>query len=142
MTAKLVWKYEVTDKVNTFKQYSPVWNVHDKDGASKELASEDKKNDWSWSESSECPESYKGRISKEDQATLVISSIALSDTATYDCSLHLEEGSPITSKVKLIAYGKHYKLGTLLQFWFAAIYPRIPIRNKEQIFLLNSEGNV
>jgi hypothetical protein len=76
-------------------------------GASLELSSEDKNNEWQWSVSPTCPASYEGRISKEAQATLVITSVTVADGGTYGCSLVMASGPPVVSKVQLMILGMY-----------------------------------
>lgn len=88
--ATLVWEYSVDDRQKELKGIS--WSVTDKvTGAPIFLIIETTSGNRSNGDS--IPEAYKGRVSIEKQATLVIRNVTLDDSATFGCSLLPKGGS-------------------------------------------------
>lgn len=106
-TVRLEWLYSIDGgRDNAFGRYSPTWSIYYSDSEYAELASEDKNNGWKWSISDRCPASLRGRLTKESDATLVISEVTIADSSIYGCSLVMVSGQPVISKVQLIVRGK------------------------------------
>lgn len=109
-TANFIWIYHVKfDKYSTFDYYSPVWFYRDANNNEYEIGKDYRHDEWKFHIStSTCPArllSPKVRVSREDQATLVINSTTLPDSGTYGCRLNLRYYSPKTSTVDLIITG-------------------------------------
>lgn len=104
--AKIVWEYEYSIR-KQFKDFSPVWYLVSSGSSQTELAFEDAKNSWAWTISPQCPETYKGRIYKEDQASLIIKNTKTEDSGYYGFKLKLADGKDLTSEGQLKVYGKH-----------------------------------
>ena len=104
-SAELVWEYRVDDKEKDLQGI--VWSVEDKaTGNPINMLLETKSGDRS--EAAGIPPAYKGRVSIKDNATLVIDSVTLNDSATFRCTLVAELGSGLSDEyypVRLIVTG-------------------------------------
>ena len=101
----MVWKYLVDDKEKELK--GVIWSVADKaTGNPITMVGETKSGDRS--EAGGIPLAYKGRVSIEEQASLVIENVTLDDSTTFTCTLLAEVGSGVLnedSPVQLIVTG-------------------------------------
>ncbi|XP_031564764.1 uncharacterized protein LOC116300126 isoform X3 [Actinia tenebrosa] len=99
--ARMMWDYNVSNRDAEFGSYSPTWyyiNVTQIQIANEYKWSSPK---WKWSILPTCPDRLKGRLRKESTATLVISSVTITDSGIYECGLTLTSGLYISSKVEL-----------------------------------------
>ncbi|EDO29231.1 predicted protein [Nematostella vectensis] len=55
----------------------------------------------SWSSVVDCPERYKGRISREQVATLVIKNVTETDAGNYSCEISVNVGNPKIAYISL-----------------------------------------
>jgi hypothetical protein len=109
-TARFVWSYTVDSKNTEFSLSSPRWDFYDSNNIRSEIGFDRALSGWKWTISSHCPTRLLTRVSKESNATLVISSVTTADNGTYGCSLVLFTLPAITSKVQLIVTGTNNQL--------------------------------
>lgn len=103
--ATLVWKYSVDDRQKELQGI--VWRVADKEtGNPIFLVIETKSANRSYAGG--IPVAYKGRVSIEEQATLVIQQVTLDDNTDFTCALRADGSSAaisVESTVQLIVTG-------------------------------------
>lgn len=103
--ATLVWEYSVDDRQKELQGI--LWSVADKvTGNPISMVIETKSGNRSYAGS--IPEAYKGRVSIEGQATLIIQEVTLDDSIAFSCALRAELGSgalDISEEVNLIVTG-------------------------------------
>jgi len=111
-TAKLIWKYEAyPDKNFAFDERSPVWFYKDKTNNELEIGHDTKSLGWKFQISrSTCPDRLLRptvRVSRQENATLVIKDVIATDSGIYGCRINYRYYKHnLTSIVKLIVTGK------------------------------------
>lgn len=103
--ASLVWEYSVDDRQKELQGI--IWSVNDKGtGNPIFLVLENKSGDKSYAAG--IPVAYKGRVSIEPQATLVIQGVTLDDNNVFTCNVKAEAvpgALSIVNAVQLIVTG-------------------------------------
>lgn len=107
-TARLNWtyRYSAQKRIEALKVVSPVWFFNSE---SVLIGQDNGYVGWVFQiNNNSCPQRLLSptiRVSRKDQATLVIEKVTLNDSGVYGCTLLLEDESKKTRTVKLIVTG-------------------------------------
>lgn len=103
------WKYFVHDRESTFDIWSPKWSFYDENGTEHVIGSDFKFDSWNWRNLTSCPQRLLRptiRVSRKENATLVITNVTTADSGMYGCALVLKSPPPVKSdKVHLVVTG-------------------------------------
>lgn len=102
------WTYSFQDKQNEFAAFSPIWFYEDNQGNRKNIGHDSGQMGWNFRIiNSSCPPrllSPTVRVSRKEQATLVIKDLITHDSGVYGCTLALNF-EDITRTAQLIVTG-------------------------------------
>ena len=106
--ATLTWDYSVDDKQAELGGI--IYSVKDSSGAFKGILV--LQNDGNVVEHAELPSTYKGRVTVEGAASLIIENVTREDNAVFQCKLVANQAADVISAVQLIVTGTYCNLNT------------------------------
>ena len=110
-TAKFFWDYTVENKSEEFQFFSPTWKYYYANGAAVDIGHDHFLENWKWKISFDtCPYRLLNpiRVSKENNATLIISNVTIADSGLYEMALMMKTFQPLTSKVQLVVTSEFF----------------------------------